>query len=62
MENMYHRFDTTRPYHMDFVFVPTDWRLRCVEVGTFEEYVEPRRSDHVPVVVSIDPEIVAPAR
>jgi endonuclease/exonuclease/phosphatase family metal-dependent hydrolase len=37
---------------------PLTGRLRRVEVGTFEEYVEPRRGDHVPVVVSI--ETVAP--
>jgi exodeoxyribonuclease III len=38
-----------KPFHIDYVFVPKDWKLRSVEVGSFREWGH--LSDHVPVVV-----------
>jgi endonuclease/exonuclease/phosphatase family metal-dependent hydrolase len=49
----YHLWNQGRPFHMDFVFVPLTWHIESVEVGTFEDYVERRLSDHVPVVVTL---------
>jgi exonuclease III len=49
----YFQWQESRPYHMDFVFVPDQWLIEFVEVGTFENYPGRRVSDHVPVVVSI---------
>ncbi len=48
----WHRED--RPFHIDYIFVPTSWRprLRNVEVGTYEAWRP--KSDHVPIVVDID--------
>jgi exodeoxyribonuclease-3 len=40
-----------KPFHIDYVFVPTRWRLRSVEVGPFREWGH--LSDHVPVVVDV---------
>lgn len=42
-----------RPYHIDYIFVPRDWRsdLRNVEVGRFEEWT--KLSDHCPVTVEL---------
>ena len=41
-----------KPFHIDYVFVPTSWRLGSVEVGSFGEWGQ--LSDHVPVVVDLD--------
>ena len=38
-------------YHIDYVFVPKDWKLGSVEVGSFREWGH--LSDHVPVVVDV---------
>jgi exodeoxyribonuclease III len=40
-----------RPFHIDYVFVPKGWRLRSVEVGSFQEWGH--LSDHVPLVVDV---------
>ena len=43
----------SRPYHVDYVFVPREWifRLRAVEVGEYEQWS--KLSDHCPVVVDV---------
>ena len=41
-----------KPFHIDYVFVPKGWRLKSVEVGSFQEWGQ--LSDHVPVVVDLD--------
>jgi exonuclease III len=41
-----------KPFHIDYVFVPKDWTLKSVEVGSFREWGH--LSDHVPVVVDLD--------
>ena len=53
---LYFLWNETRKFHMDFVFVPRAWRIKRVDVGTFEDYTRRRVSDHVPVVVTIEPE------
>jgi exodeoxyribonuclease III len=40
-----------KPFHIDYVFVRKDWKLRSVEVGSFPEWGH--LSDHVPVVVDL---------
>jgi exodeoxyribonuclease III len=49
----YHHRNRARPFHIDFCFVsaPLRDRLHAVEVGTFEDWIEPGHSDHVPLVV-----------
>jgi endonuclease/exonuclease/phosphatase family metal-dependent hydrolase len=44
-----------RPYHLDFCFIPREWlpRLRSVQVGTHGDWGA--QSDHMPVVVDVDP-------
>lgn len=49
----YHHWQDSRPHHMDFVFVPADWRILSVEVGSFDDYPGRGLSDHTPVLVSI---------
>jgi hypothetical protein len=39
---------------MDYLFLPSAWTVSDVEVGSYEAYVEPRLSDHVPIVVTVD--------
>jgi endonuclease/exonuclease/phosphatase family metal-dependent hydrolase len=48
----YFLWQRERPHHMDFVFLPREWSIDGVEVGTFEAYTAAGSSDHVPVVVS----------
>ncbi|MCC6438466.1 MAG: endonuclease/exonuclease/phosphatase family protein [Acidimicrobiales bacterium] len=52
----YHHRNAAHPFHIDFCFVskPLVERVRSVEVGTFEEWVAPGHSDHVPIVVELD--------
>lgn len=40
-----------KPFHIDYVFVPKSWRLRSVEVGSFQGWGQ--SSDHVPLVVDV---------
>jgi endonuclease/exonuclease/phosphatase family metal-dependent hydrolase len=50
----YHAYDAARPFHCDYVYVPTAWasRLRSVVVPGFDRYA---KSDHRPVVVEVVP-------
>jgi len=50
--------DQARPFHIDFLFIPTSWgaALRSVLVPGFEEF---RLSDHRPVVVDLDAALIA---
>jgi endonuclease/exonuclease/phosphatase family metal-dependent hydrolase len=58
----YFQWKESDPHHMDFVFVPTAWNVRSVEVGTFEAYSAPGGlSDHVPVVVSVSQDDSSPS-
>jgi exodeoxyribonuclease III len=43
-------------YHIDYVFLPSQWlpRVREVSVGTFEDWCGLGLSDHVPILVDID--------
>ena len=52
----YFLWNENRKFHMDFVFVPRAWNIERVDVGTFEDYTLRRLSDHVPVIVTVEPE------
>lgn len=53
---LYFQWKESRRYHMDFVFVPTAWAIKSVEVGSFADYPGRRLSDHTPIVVTLDPD------
>ena len=42
-------------YHIDYVFMPEEWSQRSFElsVGRYRDWVHPRLSDHVPLVLDI---------
>ncbi len=44
-------------YHIDYVFLPRAWSagMREMSVGSFEDWCGARLSDHVPLVVDVDP-------
>jgi exodeoxyribonuclease-3 len=44
-------------YHIDYCFVPNDWidESLSVEVGSYREWVGIGLSDHVPLVIDVDP-------
>lgn len=50
---LYWQWSRESPFHCDLTFVPSGWlnNLSRAEVGTFEQWVETRLSDHVPVTV-----------
>jgi exodeoxyribonuclease III len=45
----------SRPYHIDYIFIPQEWatRLKTVEVGEYEQWS--KLSDHCPLVLLIAP-------
>ncbi len=45
-----------QPYHIDYVYVPSAWLpcVRSVMVGAAAEWLVPKGSDHVPIVVECD--------
>jgi len=47
-------------YHIDFAFLPDRWirALRDLEIGTFQEWVATKLSDHVPMLIDLDDELV----
>jgi endonuclease/exonuclease/phosphatase family metal-dependent hydrolase len=49
----FHRWNLGSPHHMDYVFLPDDWSVTDVSVGTFDDYVPTHLSDHMPVVVTV---------
>lgn len=50
----FHHWQESRPFHMDFVFVPRLWNIESVDVGTFPDYARAGgSSDHTPVVVVV---------
>jgi hypothetical protein len=51
----YHLWNEARPHHMDYVFLPRNWDIEDVQIGTFAEYSATRRSDHIPVTVVSSP-------
>lgn len=52
----YHRRKQDQPFHIDYVLVPADRlsSLRGVDIGTYDDWVASRRSDHVPVIIDLD--------
>ena len=52
---LYWRWSRDLPFHCDQAFVPSSWASVITEatVGTFDDWVGARISDHVPVVVQV---------
>ncbi|MDD9983307.1 MAG: hypothetical protein OXU81_18450 [Gammaproteobacteria bacterium] len=42
-------------YHIDYIFMPDEWANRsfALMVGRYQDWIEPRLSDHVPLVLEI---------
>jgi endonuclease/exonuclease/phosphatase family metal-dependent hydrolase len=49
----YHLWRENSPHHMDFLFLPKEWVLEGVEIGTFADYTAGGLSDHVPIVANV---------
>jgi hypothetical protein len=47
---MYHR--RNRPYHVDYCFASSDFKVSNVEVGNSDEWIA--KSDHMPIIVTFD--------
>jgi endonuclease/exonuclease/phosphatase family metal-dependent hydrolase len=50
------QWNERQPFHIDYVYVPSAWLpcVRSVTVGTAARWLEPKLSDHAPVVVDCD--------
>lgn len=44
-------------YHIDYIFMPETWlaSIRDFQVGTFDDWCGSRLSDHVPLVLDVEP-------
>lgn len=53
---LFWQWNEERPYHIDYVYVPRTWMpcVSSVTVGSPADWVRPKVSDHVPVVVECD--------
>lgn len=50
----FHRWNAAQPFHIDHVFLPKEWMSGIeMSIGTHEEWVATRRSDHVPIVIDL---------
>jgi hypothetical protein len=51
---LYWRWDYDRPFHIDYVFYPPEFfDLTAASLGTYEQYVETKISDHVPLIADL---------
>lgn len=52
---LFWQWSEQKPFHCDLVFVPASWAasITDVEVGAYADWVAPRVSDHVPVIVDV---------
>lgn len=53
---LYWTWNVKRPFHIDFAFGSPEMRVREAEIGTPQQYVTGRISDHVPLVVDFEVE------
>ena len=51
----YFLWNSSRPFHIDYCFVPREWRRRIknVEVGSYDRWTGAKLSDHCPVFVDM---------
>ena len=50
----FHRWNAAQPFHIDHVFLPKEWTSGVqLSIGTYEEWVATKRSDHVPIVIDL---------
>jgi endonuclease/exonuclease/phosphatase family metal-dependent hydrolase len=47
---MYHKQD--KPYHVDYCFASTDFRVTDMEIGNFDDWI--KKSDHMPIITTFD--------
>ncbi len=47
----WHHWDRMKPYHIDYIFVPTAWLKTMVsfDIGSFDDWCAPGLSDHAPL-------------
>jgi exonuclease III len=52
----FHHYDERQPFHIDYCFISSSLlpRLKAVTVGSHDEWIRSRLSDHVPIIVDLD--------
>ncbi|WP_338598957.1 endonuclease/exonuclease/phosphatase family protein [Desulfoferula mesophila] len=48
----YFRWSASKPFHIDYCFVPSDWNILSVEVGSYDGWA--LLSDHRPLIIDVD--------
>ena len=48
----FHHRDRSKPYHVDYCFLPENWEIINVEIGDLNEWLS--YSDHLPLIIDID--------
>lgn len=50
------QYDSQKPYHIDYCFVPKNWAITQVWVGNYTDWIRKKDgSDHAPLVVDVVP-------
>ena len=49
----YQNYNEHKPFHIDYCFIPTIWTVENVRIGSFADWCQTKKSDHVPVVVDV---------
>ena len=57
---LYWTWNRNKPYHIDYIWLPTAWTpgLKAVEIGEFSMRAEGGLSDHVPLTVEVDDSVL----
>lgn len=50
----YLNYKIEKPFHIDYCFVPNDWKITDVKIGNYESWVNSKLSDHCPLSVEIE--------
>lgn len=53
-KTFYQNYKMEKPYHIDYCFVPKDWKINNVKIGSFDTWVQSKLSDHCPLIVDIE--------
>ena len=53
LQHTYYQFrHEGKKFHIDYIFIPQEWRLKTVEVGEYTQWA--KRSDHSPLIVELN--------
>ncbi|GHU61566.1 endonuclease/exonuclease/phosphatase family protein [Spirochaetia bacterium] len=51
---LYWTYKEDKPFHIDYCFLSNNYKIVDFKVGTYNEYVESKLSDHCPLIITLD--------